>query len=133
MKKKIFLAIFTFYVLAVLLPTLLFAEWTIEGVDTPKHFDDLTQRSIALDSNNHPHIAYGGDHLYHAYYDGSQWHYETVDSSPGVNDYASIAIDSQNKAHISYVDANYELKYATNASGFGLLRLLILLGVVSPQ
>ena len=62
----------------------------------------MSSRSIAVDSNNHPHFAYGGDHLYYAYYDGSSWHYETVDSSPGVGRYASIALDESDNAHISY-------------------------------
>ena len=62
----------------------------------------MSSRAIAVDSNNHPHFAYGGDHLYYTYYDGSSWHYETVDSSPGVGRYASIALDESDNAHISY-------------------------------
>ncbi|MEK6560031.1 MAG: hypothetical protein AABZ43_07790 [Planctomycetota bacterium] len=62
----------------------------------------MSSRAIAVDSNNHPHFTYGGDHLYYAYYDGSSWHYETVDSSPGVGRYASIALDESDNAHISY-------------------------------
>ncbi|MEK6636302.1 MAG: hypothetical protein AABY38_08075 [Planctomycetota bacterium] len=78
----------------------------------------MSSRSIAVDSNNHPHFTYGGDHLYYAYYDGSAWHYETVDSSSKVGRYASIALDSSGKVHISYFDeTNKDLKYATNASG----------------
>jgi len=37
--------------------------------------------SFALDSSDRPHIAYGGDHLYYAYFDGTQWQYEVVDSA----------------------------------------------------
>jgi len=95
------------------------ADWTIEGVDAPAYFNELNQRAIAIDKvTNHPHIVYGGDHLYHAYFDGDQWQYETVDNSPNVGKYASIAIDSSNKVHISYQDVlNSDLKYATNVSG----------------
>ncbi|MBI2556679.1 MAG: hypothetical protein HYW13_04560, partial [Planctomycetes bacterium] len=89
--------------------------WTIEAVDAPKGFSNFSSRAIAIDSSNNPHIAYGGDHLYYAHYNGSSWVYETVDSSPGVGEYASIALDTSGKAHISY-SAN-GLKYATNASG----------------
>ncbi len=93
-------------------------EWTIERVDAPKYFSGFSSRAIALDRNNRPHIAYGGDHLYYAHFDGIGWQYETVDNSPGVGKHASIAIDSLNNVHISYFDyTNWDLKYATNATG----------------
>jgi hypothetical protein len=99
-------------------PAVSFAAWTLEEVDAPRTFGGLEQRAIAIDSFNHPHIAYGGDHLYHAYFEGIQWEYEVIDNAPGVGDYASIAIDSNNKVHISYYDySNGDLKYATNTSG----------------
>jgi hypothetical protein len=94
------------------------ASWTTEAVDASKDFTNFYQRAIAIDSNDHPHIAYGGDHLYHAYHDGTEWHYETVDSSTRVGWYASIALDSSGNVHISYYNrSNGDLKYATDASG----------------
>ncbi len=94
------------------------ATWTTEAVDAPKSFSDFYSRAIATDSYGNPHIVYGRDHLYYAFYDGISWHYETVDSSFGVGSHASIAIDASNKVHISYYDIyNYGLKYATNATG----------------
>ncbi len=110
-----------FAILLMGLPSAAPAEWTIETVDAPKYFGGFSSRAIGIDKvTNHPHIAYGGDHLYHAYFDGTQWQYEVVDNSPHVGESASIAIDSNNKIHISYLDqTNYapKLKYATNASG----------------
>ncbi|HHT9146998.1 MAG TPA: hypothetical protein ACFYD4_15195, partial [Candidatus Wunengus sp. YC61] len=92
--------------------------WTIEAVDAPKRFSYFSSRAIAIDSNNNPHIAYGEKNLYYAHYNGSNWVYETVDSLSGVGYYASIALDTSGKAHISYLDyTNSDLKYATNASG----------------
>ena len=92
--------------------------WLTETVDGPKHFSNFYSRAIAVDADGYPHIAYGEDRLYYAYYDGSNWRYETVDSSSGVGGYASIAIDLSGKVHISYFDSlNGNLKYATNASG----------------
>src|SRR5512135_3762845 len=45
------------------------------------------------------------------------WAISTIDTG-GVGLYTSIAVDSNNKVHISYYDAtNHALKYATNASG----------------
>ena len=65
-----------------------------------------------------PHIAYGGSRLFHAFFDGSSWKKEVVDAAPSVGLYASIALDSNNKIHISYYDkTNSRLKYATNKSG----------------
>lgn len=92
--------------------------WATEYLDEPRFFDGLSSRAIAIDADNHPHIAYGGDHLYYAYHDGSSWHYETVDPSYYVGWNASIALDASGHVHISYEDHyNFDLKYATNASG----------------
>ena len=67
--------------------------WHIERVDAPKWFEKMTDRSLALDASGHPHIAYGADHLYYAWHDGTSWHLETVDSSCGVGRYAALALD----------------------------------------
>ncbi|MBF8277469.1 MAG: hypothetical protein HW390_2542 [Candidatus Brocadiaceae bacterium] len=58
----------------------------------------MSPRSIAIDSLNAPHIVYGGKQLYYAQYDGSQWHYETVDAT--IVRYVSLALDSSGKVHI---------------------------------
>ena len=90
------------------------ATWTTEAVDAPKIFTDFYSRSLTVGTDDHPHIAYGGDHLYYAFYDGTSWNYETVDLSTGVGECASIALDSSGKVHISYYDStNGDLKYAT--------------------
>jgi hypothetical protein len=69
--------------------------------------------------------AYGGDHLYYAYFDGTSWTTEVADSSPEVGAYASIAVDSDNRPHIAYYDAtNGTLKYATKYSGSWHLKTL---------
>ncbi len=90
--------------------------WSIETADAPKSFSYPSSRAIAVDSNNHPHIVYGGECLYYAYYDGVIWRYETVDSS-WVGNFASIAIGTSDHVHISYHDENKSLKYVTNESG----------------
>jgi hypothetical protein len=87
------------------------AEWTIEAVDAPKYFFDFSQRAIAINGANQPHIVYGGDHLYYAYFDGIEWQYEVIDDSPGVGRHASIAICPAGNVHISYSDwTNRDLK-----------------------
>jgi hypothetical protein len=89
-------------------------DWTIECVDCPKYFDNLSNRSAVLDSNDLPHVAYGGDHLYYGYLDvGGEWHSEVVDDSPRVGFGAALALDSNEHPHILYYDsANSAFKYA---------------------
>jgi len=89
--------------------------WVIECVDCPKQFNNMTNRSLALDAEGHPHIAYGGDGLYYAWHDGADWHYETV---PDAGQYTSLAIDRSGYPHISYING-HNVKYAyKDASGW---------------
>ncbi len=82
-------------------------------VERSKKFEDVGDRSLALDAAGHPHIAFGSDHLYHAWNDGAGWLTETVDRAEDVGRFASLALDSSGHAHISYYDQNnHDLKYA---------------------
>ena len=68
---------------------------------------------LELDDAGHPHIAYwtyyGG--LRYAWFDGSDYHTETVDSGGGAP--VSLALDGSNHPHIAYYDDNeHDLKYA---------------------
>jgi hypothetical protein len=94
--------------------------WSTEDVYAPKYFYSY-KKAIALDSSGYPHMVYGSDHLYYAYFNGTSWQYETIDDSPGTGSYASIALDGSDKVHISYCDGR--LKYATNASGSWLTEI----------
>jgi hypothetical protein len=87
--------------------------WATERADAEKSFV-VGNRSLAVDSSGHLHVAYGQDHLYYATYDGSDWSLETVDYGWGTGDEQSIALDDQDHPHISYYDdTNRVLKYAT--------------------
>ena len=82
-------------------------------MDCPRWIGGLTEHTLRLDGNGNPHLAYGGDHLYYATYDGTAWHYETVDKSPMVGASASLALDQASQPHISYYDGlNQDLKFA---------------------
>lgn len=88
-------------------------QWDSQAVVAPKRFETLGEHSLQLDAQNRPHIAYGGDRLYYARYDGGNWIREVVDDSPGVGSAASLAFDSQGSPAISYYDSvNHRLKYA---------------------
>jgi hypothetical protein len=82
--------------------------------------------SIAIDSNNKVHISYYGPpyELKYATNVSGSWEYFVVDNTLNPDGFlgtlgTSIAIDSNNKIHISYYEYkyNYDLKYATNTSG----------------
>ena len=84
--------------------------WTIERVDT---IDNVGLHTcLALDENSNPHISYyGSGNLKYAYYNGSSWHSETVDSVLVWN--TSLALDKSGNPHICYFDwLSYNLKYA---------------------
>jgi hypothetical protein len=71
--------------------------------------------SLSLDDLGRPHIAYHTNalDLAYTYYDGSDWHQETVDTEGDVGKYLSMALDSANRPHISYVEfTTGTLKYA---------------------
>ena len=86
--------------------------------------------SITIDNNDKPHISFndrvslpdGSSHhiLKHATNISGNWVAETVDATRGVGGHNAIAVDSNNKLHISYSGndgTNSLLKYATNGSG----------------
>ena len=89
--------------------------WEIETIDAPRKFTGMSDRSLCVDSQGRPHIAFGEDHMYHAWLDGEVWMIETVDYSPGVGEEASIAIDPSGDIYIAYYDGiNDALKCAFN-------------------
>ena len=87
--------------------------WEITCVDCPHGFEDLTDRGLRMDVNDHPHIAYGGDNLYYASFEDGAWQVEIADPSPQVGQHAALDFDADGYPHISYYDAaNDALKYA---------------------
>lgn len=89
------------------------AFWHTQTADDLHNFDYPGDHNLALDASGHPHIAYGYDHLYHAWHDGNVWHIETVDGAPSVGSCTSLALDAAGHLHISYRDLiNSDLKYA---------------------
>jgi len=106
----------TLTLLSLLCPPLLAQTWEIEVLDNGKRFSYMTDRSLRLDAQSRPHIAYGLDGLYYAWHDGAEWQYEVADSSTAVGRNASLALDSFGSPHISYLEyydyTHGDLRYA---------------------
>ncbi len=86
--------------------------------------DSIAYNSIAVDSNNNVHISYRDEYygsLQYATNLSGSWASIAIDDVvgfyEGVGYSNSIAIDSNNKVHISYYDYWKVLKYATNVTG----------------
>ena len=114
-------------------------SWTLQTVAAPKELASLTARSLQLDAAGRPHVAYGGDHLYYAWYDGTAWHSQVVDQGPQTGGDPSLALDAAGRPRIAYLDAaSQALKYATHdgsgwqvsvlAAGLGSLFTMVSLG-----
>ncbi len=93
---------------------------TVDSVDNVGHY-----LSMAVDSNNYPHISYcdwTNIDLKYARWNGSAWNVEVVDSTGDVGLHTSITIDRNDRPHISYFDwTNVDLKYARR-DGSGWIR-----------
>ena len=87
-------------------------EWNIETVDDEGPFTYYV--SLALDSQDRPHIAYFQWHparnLKYASWTGTEWHIEQVDDGAGT--YCSLALDSSDRPCIAYCDLDKHLIYA---------------------
>ncbi len=71
--------------------------------------------SLALGAENRPHIAYAGDGVKHAYFDGTSWWTETVVTANVTGGHISMALDAAEHPHISYSTMHawgYSLGYA---------------------
>ena len=106
-------------------------DWRLVHADAQLNFSDVSPHSLRLNASGYPSIAFGGDHLVFAQFNGTLWSQMVVDPAWGVGSGAALALDSSGKAHISYYDANnQDLKYATNKSGLWVTQTVVSAGNV---
>ena len=89
------------------------SDWSIQNVDSSVAF--FSNGYLALDASGTPHISYfdfanavgysSGDTKY-AYWTGSTWNIQTVDSNENIISPGPIALDSGGNPHISYFRAH---------------------------
>lgn len=77
------------------------SSWNIQTIDTGAPYQEM---SLALDSNDNPHISYywSTGYLKYATWSGSKWNIEIVDDTGQIGSRNSIAVDSLDRPHISY-------------------------------
>ena len=91
-------------------------NWYTEIIETSTT-GSYRHSALVLDAAGRPHISYGFysdygvDFLKYAWYDGTDWQVQAVDSGEGVGGYTSLALDSAGRPHISYLGGN-TLRYA---------------------
>jgi len=94
--------------------------WQVQQINNPGY---VQFTSLALDSNNNPHIAYrqttNPDSLKMAYWDGTSWQIETVDPTPYTGLYCSLKLDNNDNPNIAYMLGlpNNDLMYAWYGEG----------------
>jgi hypothetical protein len=75
------------------------STWQIETVET----DWYLYGSLAVDSQDRPHISYGRDSLKHAVREDGVWQTETVENPPDSDVRgSSLVVDSAGRVHIGY-------------------------------
>jgi hypothetical protein len=124
MKVKEFLGII-WLILILLTASHVCAWWTSDVLESKNYaWDEYPEeRAIAIGADGTIHIVYQvGPRIIHAYKDGLLWHKEIAAEWGGSN--LSIAIDAEDKVHLSFCSSGSEgahytnsIHYATNSAG----------------
>lgn len=109
--------------------TLTDTGWSVEVVDDEG--DVGRYASLAFDSAGNPHISYflresnSSGTVRYAYWDGSKWNFENVDSlddirtgQVGARKITALALDEENIPHLAYTDRSRLIYAVKNDSGW---------------
>jgi hypothetical protein len=102
------------------LPPVPLPVWQSEVVAPGVDLTDQGVHGMALDPDGQPHVVYGRNRLFHAWYDGAAWQVEMVDAIGGSRSGPAIAIDDVGTITIvAYPDRSLlqELVVYTHAPG----------------
>ena len=75
------------------LPPVPLPVWQSEVVAPGVDLTDQGVQGMALDPDGRPHVVYGRNRLFHAWYDGASWQIEMIDAVGGSRSGPAIAID----------------------------------------
>ena len=109
---------FLIYLVFAVMP--LAAAWQSEAVNAPYgFFNEINEqdRKNVIDSQDRMHVVYGGDGLFHTWFDGTSWQTEMIDTTHDVGEYASVAIDGEDHLYVIYKNETGDLIYAHNRTG----------------
>ena len=100
-------------------------SWTTQQIDGLARYG-----SLALDSNDVPHVAYakdvpGGSELRLAWLSGGQWFNTTVDTASSIADRPCIFVDTVGENHIGYVIENYTTLMYAHSSGLTWVKSVV--------
>jgi len=80
--------------------------WEVQRIEDLHYLsENMGDHAALYDAEGVLHVAFGGDHLYHARCENTSCTVETVDPADYVGMYASLALDSLGYPHIAYYDA----------------------------
>jgi hypothetical protein len=95
-------------------PKIVESTWRFETISSPRRFQFAGQDWMAIDSTGQPAIAYGGNRLNYAWFDGTNWQVEMIDPRPGTGKFARLLFDANDQPHIMYgTDGVIELSLET--------------------
>jgi len=92
-------------------------KWELMSIEKLDYANNIDP-SISIDEGGNPHISYcSNNKLKYGILEGSTWDIKTINSSQVVNEYNSLALDSEGEPHIIFRGTDTKIIYAKKESG----------------
>lgn len=91
--------------------------WTSEILASGLHVYSLGAPALALDADGRPHVTFGSNVLYHAWFDGGTWQRERVADLRAVESGAVMAIDAAGRIFIVAIDDERPTLFTRDPNG----------------